>query len=90
MNTDKNVTASISQIAPINDYTLIVTKSGTGNGTVTSSSKGINCGSDCDETFPKSTKPKRVTLKVKPDANSTFLGWGGACQTSGTKTSWIN
>jgi hypothetical protein len=71
----------------VNEYTLTVTKSGVGNGTIMSSSKGINCGSDCDETFPKNVKPKTVTLKVKPDANSTFLGWGGDCQASGTKTS---
>ena len=68
-------------------YSLTVTKSGTGDGTITSSPKGINCGSDCDETFPINAKPKKVTLKVKPDAYSTFLGWGGDCEAYGTKTS---
>ena len=68
-------------------HLLTVTKTGTGNGTVTSSPKGINCGNDCIETYEKVKKPKKVTLKVKPDAYSTFLGWGGDCQSSGTKTS---
>jgi hypothetical protein len=68
-------------------YTLTVNKSGTGNGTITSSPKGISCGSDCTEIYQKGKKPKKMTLKVKPDANATFLGWGGACQASGTKTS---
>jgi hypothetical protein len=68
-------------------YTLIVSKTGTGDGTITSSSKGINCGAACDETFLKNAKSNKVTLKVKPDANSTFLGWGADCQVSGTKTS---
>jgi hypothetical protein len=86
MNQTRNVYATFSLLAPINDYTLIVTKSGTGNGTITSSSKGINCGSVCNETFAKDAKAKKVSLKVKPDSNSTFLGWGGDCQATGTKT----
>jgi hypothetical protein len=73
--------------SPSDQFTLSVNKSGTGDGTITSSPKGINCGSNCSEAFSKSTKPKKVTLKIKADANSTFLGWGGACQASGTKTS---
>ena len=63
-------------------YTLTVLKAGTGNGTVTSSPAGINCGSDCSETY---TKVQKVKLTAKTDANSTFTGWsGGGC--SGTKT----
>lgn len=65
---------------------LIVTKSGTGSGTVTSTPAGINCGTECSETYEKTAKPKNMKLKVKPDAYSTFLGWGGDCQASGTKT----
>jgi parallel beta-helix repeat protein len=86
INAAKSVIATFDENIP-NQYQLSITKTGTGNGTITSSPKGINCGFDCDETFPESTKPKRVTLKVKPDENSTFLGWGGDCQVSGTKTS---
>jgi len=63
-------------------YTLTVSKSGTGNGTVTSSPAGINCGSDCSETY---AKVQKVKLTAKADANSTFTGWSdGGC--SGTKT----
>jgi len=82
LNGSVTVTESLSD-----QYALYVTKSGTGDGTVTSSPKGINCGSDCNETFAKNAKPKKVTLKIKPDAHSTFLGWGGDCQASKTKTS---
>ena len=85
----ESINGMISVIPPVNlnYYALTVNKTGTGNGLITSSPKGINCGSDCRETFPKSAKPKKVTLTVKPTANSTFLGWGGDCQSSGTKTS---
>jgi hypothetical protein len=63
-------------------YTLTVSKSGTGNGTVTSSPAGINCGSDCSETY---IKVQKVKLTAKADANSTFTGWsGGGC--TGVKT----
>jgi len=63
-------------------FTLTISKSGTGNGTVTSSPAGINCGSDCTEDFKVGTK---VTLKAKADTNSTFTGWsGGGCSGTGT------
>jgi hypothetical protein len=87
LNSDVTVTATFSPIAQVTDYLLTVNKTGTGNGTITSSPKGISCGSDCSETCPIGKKPKKMTLKVKPDANATFLGWGGACQASGVKTS---
>jgi hypothetical protein len=63
-------------------FTLTISKSGTGNGTVTSSPAGINCGSDCTEDFKVGTK---ITLKAKADTNLTFTGWsGGGCSGTGT------
>ena len=69
-----NVTANhtISASFAINTYTLTVTKAGTGTGTVTSSPAGINCGSDCSETYNAGTS---VTLTASPATSSTFTGW---------------
>jgi hypothetical protein len=79
MNSNQTITATFNQQP---QHTLIVTKSGTGTGTVTSSPAGINCGDDCSESYPKVQK---VKLTAKADASSTFAGWsGGGC--SGTKT----
>ena len=62
-------------------FTLTVTKSGTGNGTVTSSPAGINCGNDCNQSFAQGTV---VTLTAVPNGNSTFAGWsGGGCSGTG-------
>jgi uncharacterized protein (DUF2141 family) len=81
MTSDKTVTATFTQQQQ-QQYTLTVLKLGTGGGTVTSSPAGINCGSDCSETY---SKVQKVKLTAKADANSTFTGWsGGGC--SGTKT----
>ena len=55
-------------------YTLTVTKAGTGAGTVTSNPAGINCGGDCNEVYNEGTA---VTLTATPDAGSTFTGWSG-------------
>ena len=78
MDTDKAVTATFNQ----QQFTLMVTKAGTGSGTVTSNPTGINCGSDCSETY---TKVQKVKLTAKANTDSTFTGWeGGSC--SGTKT----
>jgi uncharacterized protein (DUF2141 family) len=80
MNAAMSVTATFDLQAAGN--TLTVVKSGTGTGTVTSSPAGINCGSDCSETY---SKVQKVKLTAKVDANSAFTGWsGGSC--TGTKT----
>ena len=43
-------------------YTLTVTTAGTGTGTVTSSPTGINCGSDCSETYNAGTSGNTHSL----------------------------
>jgi len=80
--TNQDVFGAFINPLPSNQHTLTVTKAGTGNGTVTSSPAGINCGADCSETY---AKPTKVKLTAKADVSSTFTGWsGGGC--SGTKT----
>jgi List-Bact-rpt repeat protein/WD40 repeat protein len=62
--------------------TLTVSKSGTGDGTVTSSPAGIDCGSTCSAQFADGSQ---VTLTAVPAAGSTFAGWsGGECSGTGT------
>lgn len=55
---------------------LFSEKDETGNGTVTSSPNGINCGPTCDATFDPGTV---VTLTASPDSSSKFDRWSGAC-----------
>jgi subtilisin family serine protease len=62
---------------------LTVTKSGTGSGTVTSSPAGIDCGSDCTESYNVGTS---VTLTAAASNDSTFTGWSGACTGTGACT----
>jgi hypothetical protein len=73
---------------PTASFTLTVAKSGTGQGTVTSSPAGISCGSDCSEAYTNTTS---VTLSAAPAAGSTFGGWsGGGCSGTGTCTLLLN
>lgn len=64
----------------ITRHRLSVANGGTGRGVVQSSSPGIDCGTDCDETYDWGTP---VTLNALPDTGtSRFVAWTGAC--SGT------
>jgi hypothetical protein len=56
--------------------TLTVAKAGAGDGTITSSPAGINCGVDCSEAYADSTV---VTLTATAAGGSTFIGWSGDC-----------
>ena len=78
MNSNKTVAANFSVLTP----TLIVSKTGAGSGTVTSSPAGINCGTTCSSVYPYNTV---VTLTAAPTAGYTFGGWsGGGCSGTGT------
>jgi len=62
-------------------FKLSISIDGTGTGTVVSSPAGINCGTDCSESFTENTP---VTLTASPASGSSFDGWNGAC--SGTES----
>jgi endo-1,4-beta-xylanase len=66
-----------------NTVALTVTRSGSGNGTVTSTPAAINCGSTCNASFAAGAN---VTLTAAPASGSTFAGWSGACSGTGTCT----
>ena len=76
MNAAKSVTAAFNAIP---NYNLMVT-SGSG-GTVTSIPAGINCGTDCSETYASGTS---VTLTATPATGYTFSSWSGACTSTGS------
>lgn len=61
-----------STIAPAPKLSVTVN----GRGRVTSRPAGINCGSECEETFDTGT---RVTLHANANWGAKFVGWGGAC-----------
>jgi hypothetical protein len=69
-------------LAGTGTWSLSVTKSGSGGGTVSSDVQpGISCGATCTYNFPSGTA---VTLTATPAAGSTFIGWSGACAGTGT------
>jgi hypothetical protein len=62
-------------------HTLTVTRTGSGSGVVGSTPAGVNCGTDCTESYPHGTV---VNLTASPAAGSTFAGWlGGGCVGTG-------
>jgi len=62
-------------------FNLAISIDGPGTGTVISSPAGINCGTDCTESFTENTV---VTLTTSSASGSSFAGWSGAC--SGTES----
>ena len=78
MSAPTQVTAVFSSIS---QPMLIVAKSGTGSGTVTSDPPGIDCGAACTSGFTQGTV---VTLTAAAGPFSTFDGWsGGICSGNG-------
>jgi len=58
----------------VNEALYTLTVNVTGSGTITSQPIGINCGSDCDETYTDGTV---VNLTAEPSDGFIFTGWGG-------------
>jgi hypothetical protein len=83
MTQARSVTATFNVIPP-QQFTLMVSKAGTGSGTVTSNPAGINCGATCSALFDFGTS---VTLTASAASGSTFAGWSGeGCSGTGTCT----
>ncbi|KJU86234.1 secreted protein containing DUF1566 [Candidatus Magnetobacterium bavaricum] len=65
---------------------LVISKAGTGSGTVTSAPVGINCGSTCTAACSAGASVS-VTLTATAISGSAFTGWSGDCTgTSSTCT----
>jgi endo-1,4-beta-D-glucanase Y len=77
MSAARSVTATFDT-TPV-QYTLTVTRSGTGSGTVSSTPTGVSCGTTCSASYASGTS---VTLTATAASGSTFTGFSGAC--SGT------
>ena len=76
--------SAISEGSTTQEFTLRV--STTGNGTVVSHTAGINCGSDCSETYVNTAFDhlSSVTLTPVPAPGYVFIGWSGDCSGTGT------
>jgi hypothetical protein len=55
---------------------ILVTKAGSGSGTVTSTPAGVNCGPTCNAQFDALTP---ITLTAVPATGSAFTNWSGSC-----------
>jgi hypothetical protein len=62
------------------NFSLAVSKQGTGTGLVSSNPAGISCGGTCQASF---TGGNTVTLNAALTAGSVFAGWSGDCTGKG-------
>jgi hypothetical protein len=61
---------------------LVLTKTGSGSGVITSDAFGLACGATCTIRAPEGST---LTLRATPDAMSSFTGWtGGPCTAAGS------
>jgi len=86
MDSAKSVTATFDAVTVT--YTLAVSKTGSGTGSVLSSPTDIDhCGTSCSTQFTSGTP---LTLYASPAAGSAFTGWAGACSGTGSCTLTMN
>jgi alpha-tubulin suppressor-like RCC1 family protein len=71
---------TVTAIFMLQRFTLTVSDTGIGKGTVTSSPAGINCGTACASDYVINTA---VTLTATPNLTSLFTGWTGCDSVSG-------
>jgi hypothetical protein len=76
IDADKACTATFEALKE-----LTVAKAGVGAGTVSSTPAGINCGTDCSESYLFGTT---VTLMPTVSAGTQFTGWSGDCSGTGS------
>jgi YD repeat-containing protein len=69
-----NMLTAITTPPAVGNFTLTVSVSGAGSGTVTGS--GIDCGSTCSTSL---TNGATATLTANVAIGSSFVSWGGAC-----------
>jgi subtilisin family serine protease len=75
MTAARSVTATFD----VSRYTLSVSRSGEGTGSVSSSPSGISCGATCSASLSTGTSVKLTATAAK---GSKFAGWTGACSGS--------
>jgi uncharacterized repeat protein (TIGR02543 family) len=81
--------ASISSvaIASFGKYKLVVERDSDGNGTITSTTKDISCGTDCQQDYDEGSS---ITLLATPSSDgSVFTGWSGDCQGATVETTVV-
>ena len=85
-----SVTANFVPVAATT-YQLTASKTGAGNGTVSSTPAGIQCDTSCNAaTGMPTVNGDSITLTATPDAQSTFTGWSGACSGTGPCAVTVN
>ncbi|TME36467.1 MAG: hypothetical protein E6I57_14260 [Chloroflexi bacterium] len=78
INADTTVTATFTELP---NYTLTVTRSGAGGGTVSTGANEIACPTICSNKFLQGAS---VTLTAAPDSTSVFGSWTGGCTGAST------
>ncbi|MGC4098411.1 MAG: S8 family serine peptidase [Nitrospira sp.] len=82
VSTGGRINARTALASVVTNFAVTVNKAGSGTGTVTSDSPGIDCGTTCNGQFPQG---RTVRLTAAANPGSIFAGWGGDC--SGTDCS---
>ena len=77
MDAAEDVTTTFTPV----QHTLTVTNAGSGTGTITSDTGGIDCQGTCMANFDHGAT---IVLTATPGGGSLFAGWSGACSGSST------
>lgn len=77
MDEDKTVGVTFDDS---DEVSMLISRAGTGEGSVTSAPLGIDCGATCSAVFEPG---QEIMLTAAPALGSTFMGWTGDCTGTG-------
>lgn len=87
VNQAATVSATFNAVVAPPPIVVSVNRAGAGSGRVQSEDRLIDCGTDCQESYPLASAPLTLSLTATADSGHVFRGWSGVSCAGGNTSS---